>query len=133
MGQITSGVNQKTCIFDFSVNGGAVDVGAGVNLGMALDFTEAPIEIFVAGLLPIVGATAPAVTVGAFGFNFTLPAPALINASIGFWLPVTIPIVPKLNTIFPSAGIDWSIFIVDATPFTAGKFLISIRTISTPV
>lgn len=139
MGQITSRINNKSCVWDFSVDGGNTNNGGlGLPLGVALDFTESATNIWVTALSPLVPTAPdfPFLNIGPFGFNFTLPAVAVLNANIGFWLPVPLsggnPI--KLNTIFPTFGANWELYFGDSgANYTAGKLLFSFQTISTAI
>lgn len=139
MGQITSKINSKTAVWDFSVNGGNTNNGGlGIALGVAMDFTESATNVWVTALSPMVpvGVDSPFMNIGPFGFNFTLPNVATLNANIGFWLPVPLsggnPI--KLNTLFPTFGQNWELYFGDgSTNYTAGKLLFSLQTISTAI
>lgn len=139
MGQITSKINSKTAVWDFSLDGGLTNNGGlGLSLGVAMDYTESATNIWVTALTPLVptaGIPSPFLNFGPFGINFLIPPPAVLNVNIGFWLPVPLaggnPV--KLNTIFPTFGQNWELYFGDVVDYTAGKLLFSVQTISTAI
>jgi len=135
MGQISTKIYQKACIWDFSVQGAGVAYG----MGMSIIGGESIISIRYTVLVPLATAGGIATNidagwafVGGIGMVNVLDTIAVLNAGVGYWF-THIPAAPGYPKL-PIGGVSPNeinfISVGGADPMSAGKMLFSFTLMS---
>lgn len=133
MGQISTKIYQKACIWDFSVSGGAP--GSPIDMGIAMNGGETLIQIYYTAISALV--TADLNVNAGFAFlgstGFVSHTVAQINAAIGAWLIPTPPAGFPFKIAVGSTSNTIINFLPGAGGLTGGKMLFSFTVMSHPL
>lgn len=121
MPQLTAGIIQVGCTYDFTINGGAISAGT-TNLGVAIRGGSTIIGIYYSVFVTL--ATAAVNVDCGFGFSggtgFIDPADtvAVLNANMAKWKRNTIYVPVRIAV---TATTDCGIYFTNSSVITAGK------------
>jgi hypothetical protein len=131
MGQITTKNYQKSCIFDFTVNGGAIGT---IDLGTSVPGGDTIVSIYYTVISPIltvaVNVDAGFKFLGGVGFIKAAHTVAVLNAAMGTWF-INDTYALRKNAVGTTNNIE--IMLSTASLITGGSLLFSFTIMQHPL